>query len=411
MASANITVEEDSFLSHAERVYIEIREKFVRAHQILQNRETDLLAELQRLVDEYTGAGMRDEIQEISDSKAALLVTLMGNQNRDILEQSLALLDGKMKKLEINHERAKYSYRRVSLQWDEGLEQRLGETGEIRVNVGRSVVPDYSRVDRPVRTYGRLDENDISPGVFGSPGGIFIDPVTNYRYVCDVGWNRVQVFNKSFEFMFLFNQSMNEPVYICIKENKVYVTQYVGCCMNIYYTKGDMIGSVGKKGNKELEFDSPAGLDVSTEMNRIYIAEYDNDRVQCLNLDLTFNSFIEDIFGAFDVKLTSFDIVVLSYNSPCISLYNYAHQSIRHMITRGEGCQVVLPDCICLDAAYNILISDLKSHCVCVFSHDGVLIHKFGKEGELIKPRGIAIDSEGRIIVATDNPEHCIQMF
>ena len=272
-------------------------------------------------------------------------------------------------------------------------------------------MPDYSRVDRPVRTYGRYDENDNSAGVFSFPYSISIDPVTNYSYICDVGWNRVQVFNKSFEFMFLFNQSMDGPSHICIKENKVCVTQYVGCCMNIYSTKGDMIGSVGKKGNKELEFDKPVGLDVSTEMNRIYIAEQENHRVQCLNLDLTFNSFIEDIFGACDVKLTSFDIVVLSYINPCISLYNYAHQSIRHMVAHGEGCQVVEPDCICLDAAYNILISDLKSDCVCVFSHDGVLIHKFGKEGELIEPRGIAIDSEGRIIVATENPEHCIQMF
>ena len=41
---------------------------------------------------------------------------------------------------------------------------------------------------------------------------------------------------------------------------------------------------------------------------------------------------------------------------------------------------------------------------MCVFSHDGVLIHKFGKEGELIVPRGIATDSEGRIIVATEKP-------
>ena len=152
---------------------------------------------------------------------------------------------------------------------------------------------------------------------------------------------------------------MNHLIF-AYKENKVYVTQIIACCMNIYSTKGDMIGSVGEKGNKELEFDYPVGLDVSTEMNRIYIAEPKNHRVQCLNVDLTFNSFIEDIVGAFDVKLTSLDIVVLSCISPCISLYNYSHQSIRHMVTRGEGSQVVDPDCICLDAAYNILISDFE---------------------------------------------------
>ena len=31
-----------------------------------------------------------------------------------------------------------------------------------------------------------------------------------------------------------------------------------------------MIGYVGNKGNKELEFDYPCGLEVSTEMNRIH---------------------------------------------------------------------------------------------------------------------------------------------
>ena len=91
MASANFAVE-DSFLSHAERVYIEIREKFVRAHQILQNRETDLLAELQRLVDEYTGAGMRDEIQQLNESKQ-MIATLKGNQGKEVLDQSVALID------------------------------------------------------------------------------------------------------------------------------------------------------------------------------------------------------------------------------------------------------------------------------------------------------------------------------
>ena len=214
MASVNIAVE-DSFLSHAERVYIEIREKFVRAHQILQNRETDLLAELQQLVDEYTGAGMRDEIQQLNESKQ-LIATLKGNQGKEVLDQSVALMDGRVQELINRHERAQYSYKRVSLQWDEGLEQRLSETGEIRVNVGRSVVPDYSRVDRPVRTYGRYDENDNSAGVFSFPYSISIDPVTNYSYICDAGWNRVQVFNKYFEFMFLFNESMNEPSHICI---------------------------------------------------------------------------------------------------------------------------------------------------------------------------------------------------
>ena len=60
-----------------------------------------------------------------------------------------------------------------------------------------------------------------------------------------------------------------------------------------------------------MEFDKPCGLDDSTELNRVYIAEYGNDRTHCLNLDLSFHSIIGDLFGAKDVKLTSEEIVIL----------------------------------------------------------------------------------------------------
>ena len=82
MANVNIAAE-DIFLSHAERVREEIQYRFMRAHQILANREAELQEELQWLVDEYSGAGMREEIQQICDSRNALLATLRANQGRD----------------------------------------------------------------------------------------------------------------------------------------------------------------------------------------------------------------------------------------------------------------------------------------------------------------------------------------
>ena len=60
----------------------------MRAHKVVQDREAYLLAELKRLVDDYT-------IQKISNSKA-LLSAVKGNQNREI---SIGLLDGSMKRL------------------------------------------------------------------------------------------------------------------------------------------------------------------------------------------------------------------------------------------------------------------------------------------------------------------------
>ena len=55
---------------------------------------------------------------------------------------------------------------------------------------------------------------------------------------------------------------MNVPNGICIKHNKIYVTQSDSHCLNVYSTEGKYLNSVGVKGRKELQFDVPTGLDV-----------------------------------------------------------------------------------------------------------------------------------------------------
>ena len=409
-------VGEESFLSHVERVRSEIRTKFLRAHKILQEREADLLAELQRLVDEYTGDGITQQITELLESKDALRKTIKGNENKEFLEQELANIDGRIKELETKLQRAKYTYKSVSLEWDVELDKKLSVAGDIRLNAVKEGIRDYKEIGEPVVVFGkRSKEMGSSPGVFWCPGGIAINPENNSIYICDLGYNRVQVYNKSFEFVFQFSDKMKTPICICIKQNKVYVTQYNSHCLNVYSTEGKYLNSVGVKGKKELEFDIPGGLDISTDRDRIYISEYENARVQCLTLNLKFNSFIEDIFGASDVKLTSNEIIVLSLRNPCVSLYTYSHQLIRSMIPTGKGNPVLIPFHLILDEAANILITDIERHCVFVFSFGGELIHTFGREGEkrgeFIKPTGIAIDSQRRIIVSSDNPNHCIQIF
>ena len=208
---------------------------------------------------------------------------------------------------------------------------------------------------------------------------------------------------------------MGGPADICIKHNKVYVTQFTSNLLTVYSTDGKYLKSVGGKGNNHLEFDKPSGLDISTELNRIYIADFGNNRIQSLNLDLSFHSIIDDIYRSRDVKLTLKVIVVLSLRNPCVSLYSYSHQLIREMIPCGESCQLKSPNKLILDTSFNILITDNDSHCVCVYSYGGELLHKFGKEGDqkgdFINPFGITICPQGRIIVTSDNPNHSIQIF
>ena len=143
-----------------------------------------------------------------------------------------------------------------------------------------------------------------------------------------------------------------------------------------------------------------------------------------MNLNLTFNSFILKVNFPRDIKLTPQDIVVLTEENPCIRFYNYSHQLIREIITREEGSQVVNPRYICLDREFNILITDFSAgstysdysiDIVLIFSDRGKLLYKLGKRGEgrgdFLSPTGIATDREGRTIVVSQNPEHCVQIF
>ena len=309
----------------------------------------------------------------------------------------------------------------LDLEWNEDLEDELNKLGAIRVDSEKrscELVPDYKKKGTPLAVFGKHSTyKSGDPGMFCNPEGITIDTKTSYLYICDCGNKRVQVFNKSFQFLFLFSEKMNGPTGISIFEDKLYVTQAQSSSLNIYSLEGKLLSSVGKEGNGELEFNGPRGIAVSTEWRRIYVCEFRNHRVQSLNLDLTFNGFIPDIFGAKVVKLTPEEIVVLCCKNPCIRIYNSSHQLSREIISMGEGSinQVRISSCFILDSDHNILITDCSIHCVSIFSYTGELIHKFGKEGEekgdFIEPMGITMDSEGRIVVVSRNPNNCVQVF
>ena len=409
MASARVSGE-NAFLSQVERVRVELRERVARAHQVLQERETALLSELQQLEDTYRGEGVDNQIDQQRIHKEQTIVTLKDNKNKELLEQSVALLDVSMRELEDNLETARDRMRRVELAWDVNLEGMLSRTGSIRVR-GE---PDYKEKGNPVMVAGKhRNKTSPTPGEFCYPNSIVIDSETNNIYVCDGGNNRVQVFNESLEFLFTFSDKMNSPHGICINLNRVYVTQYIANSLTVYSTEGKYLQSVGRYGNKELEFNCPK-VAVSTVNNLIYICEFGNSRIQCLNSNLTFNSFIPNVNFPRDIKLTPQDIVVLAAGNSCIQFYDYSHQLIREIITQG-GDQVINPVYFCLDREFNILITDYPANTVLIFSNRGQLLHKFGKRGEgrgdFIAPTGIATDREDKIIVVSHNPEHCLQMF
>ena len=93
------------------------------------------------------------------------------------------------------------------------LDKKLSVAGDIRLNAVKEGARDYKEIGEPVVVLGKhSQEMGSSPGVFCCPNGLAINPETNSIYICEGCNNRVQVYNKSFKFVFLFSEKMGAPV-------------------------------------------------------------------------------------------------------------------------------------------------------------------------------------------------------
>ena len=88
------------------------------------------------------------------------------------------------------------------MEWDVELEKKLSVAGEIRLNAVKEGIRNYKEIGDPVAVFGKHRKEGYSPGVFCYPTGIAINPDNISIYICDGGNSRVQVYNKSFEFVF-----------------------------------------------------------------------------------------------------------------------------------------------------------------------------------------------------------------
>ena len=407
MASA----EESEFLTRLEIARKEVREKFSRIYKLLSEREDALLLHMQEIEDSFKQQNVTDleQRRELLITKKQTQDSLKGNANREILQSMLSSLDGSLAELEDREH-----LRIIDLNWGrEGeLDSLLQDLRVIKLFEDEY----YKKKVSPVLVACRNAKNNKSPGVFNWPTVIAIHPMTNNLYIIDSLNYRIQVFNESCEFLFSFSQDMSHPVGICFCNNQVYVTQFTSNTCNVYTTEGEYTGNFGKKGNGELEFSGPARLCFSEYQSLMYICERNNNRVQVLNQDLSFNSFIVNLCEPADVSVTRKKVYVLDNHSPCLHVFNSEHQLIWELISfGGKGCQVKTSYHFCIDDNSNILFTDTTACCVVVFNKKGELIHKFGRKGmgtgEFTDPRGIVIDSKQRVIVVSQNTKHCIQFF
>lgn len=113
-------------------------------------------------------------------------------------------------------------------------------------------------------------------------------------------------------------------------------------------------------GNTSVKLERPMGLSVSSDGNRLFIADYGEPRI--LVADLVAKTLT--VFAASE------------------------------LVGRPFG--------VALDSADNVYVTDQAGHRVVVLKPDGTLLRAFGLEEALVRPAGIAVDSRNKRVYVAD---------
>ena len=303
-----------------------ILDSFKRSHEALQVRENILLSRVDEIEKEYNSKTEKMNKLVEASNRATLQCeeTLADNEFTDVTEIVRTAIDKKIQELTADTDTS------IDFEWDNLFETGIEQLGSIKLNSQtmisptsifpphvKPVVPDYKTKQLPTAYCCKKSSFWKSRGELNSPRSLAINYKTGNIYIADSANHRVQVFSCNGDYIFMFSEKMNQPVGICISQNKVFVSQWSGHCINTYELGGKLIKSVGSEGNGEAQFKNPRSLDVSDRNNNIYVCDCYNDRIQILTEKLKYHSIlgIDLLKHPLDVKVTRDRVIQITFST------------------------------------------------------------------------------------------------
>ena len=247
-----------------------------------------------------------------------------------------------------------------------------------------------------------------------NPYGVTVDNKTGTIYIADYSNNCVKVFDSTGKCLYKFGDNEGEgkmyyPRGVAICGDRILITQDSHCILN-YLLNGKFISRIGREGTGELEFNTPFGLTIDESNGDIYICDYVDNRIQILSREFFFKSqFGKDTLKwPRDVKLSKEYIYVLDESNPSLHLFSYNHILQKSVISRETGMQVINPWYFFIDHSDNILISDSVSNSILIYSPQFLFFHKISVSNS---PKGVTVDTQGRLIVVSQSDTNCLQIY
>ena len=202
----------------------------------------------------------------------------------------------------------------------------------------------------------------------------------------------------------------------------IVVAEHNGHCVSVFTPEGRKIRSFGSKGTSHGQFHYPSGVAVDKDDNFIVI-DYGNHRLQKFNSEGKFLIAV-GTSGSGPLQFnrptgasicnTSDKIYIADHGNHRIQILNMDFTFSSSFGTRGSGDgQFQFPIDTAFDSTGNLYVADWHNHRIHIFTPEGKFLHKFGSKGsgdeQLNCPRSITIDRNDSVFVADNN--HRISMF
>ena len=203
---------------------------------------------------------------------------------------------------------------------------------------------------------------------------------------------------------------MNNPSRICLSGESIFVSSPSSSKISKFAKTGEFVKSSSLEGENAIQLKSPRGLCIHNEF--VYICNRGHNRIEVLKLDLTFiKNFGEDkLKYPQDIKLFKNQIFVLVQHNSTIHTFNTEHNFLRSIYFTGLQSQISHAFFFTIDNKGNFIVNDYKAGCLKVFNPSGEYVETLGG-AFLLRPQGVAMDNQQRIIIVNELNYKCFQIY
>ena len=252
----------------------------------------------------------------------------------------------------------------------------------------------------PITQYYKEEPTICNGNGMYYPWGVTVDYESDNIYVSSQTSNTIQVFDSKGVYLYKFGANiLISPLGIAISHEKIFVSQFSPNGIIVFNIEGEFISQFC---SPETANQMAHGIAVNEANGDLYVCNISRKSVQIYSDEYLYKSHFADWdLTPSDVKVTKRYICVLSHLSPYFRTFDFNFTEVLNLIPNSICKHLGGPNGFAIDGAGNYIISNFTTNVVIIFDIRGNVLHKLSRSVD--RPVGIALNSEGRILVVGHN--------